>query len=287
MKNYTIKKVNKDFIFLTDVMINKGTREKRLAYDVKKKEKAMFKYQKYQCTEACSEKLSYEIAKVLNYHCARIEFAKDEEGTLGVLNYMFADENNGQHTDAVAYLNNNGNRKDFYTIENIQKCLNRIDINLFNDFLKIMIFDALVGETDRHEENWGILYKDGKYEVSPLYDNGCNLLRELNNEKLMTYLNEENDSFERYINRSRTLIYNSENNRRYTHFELIKKLYLQNKEEMKKQLKILKLITDKKIEKIVNKIPNELMSDIHKQCVMKYLIIRREKLLKIIENENI
>ena len=33
--------------------------------------------------------MSYEIAKVLGYECARIELARDTDGTLGVLNYLF------------------------------------------------------------------------------------------------------------------------------------------------------------------------------------------------------
>lgn len=35
--------------------------------------------------------MSYEIAKILNYDCARIDLAVDEKGILGVLNYVFVD----------------------------------------------------------------------------------------------------------------------------------------------------------------------------------------------------
>ena len=45
-----------------------------------------------------------------------------------------------------------------------------------------MIFDALVGEQDRHEENWGIKKFENKYEISPLYDNGDSLLANFKNE---------------------------------------------------------------------------------------------------------
>lgn len=47
--------------------------------NIKNKEFAIFKYEKYQCTEACSEKLSYEIAKLLRYKCAKIELARDKD----------------------------------------------------------------------------------------------------------------------------------------------------------------------------------------------------------------
>lgn len=288
MEKYITKKANKDFIFLTDVIINKGSRVKRLVYDLKEKETAIFKYQSYECTEACSEKMSYEIAKSLGYSCAKIELAQDENGTLGVLNYLFTSKTGVQHTDAVAYINNGGDIKEFYTIENIENCLNKIDPKLFKNFLKIMVFDALVGETDRHEENWGISYNNGKYQISPLYDNGCNLLREYKDEnKIIENWENGKKDFNAYINRSKTLIYNSKSNKKYTHFELIKQLYKQYKKEIKQEIENLNRITDKEFEKIVKRIPNEFMNDMQKKYIIKYLILRKEKLLEIIKDENI
>ncbi len=78
MEKYEIKKVGKDFRFIPEIN-NKGTREKRTALD-SRGNKVIFKYEMYDksCSEACSEKLSYEIAKVLGYECAHIELALDE-----------------------------------------------------------------------------------------------------------------------------------------------------------------------------------------------------------------
>lgn len=103
MQKYSIKE---DLNFLENFINIKGTRKKRLVIDNNGK-LAIFKYEgeKYECTEACSEKLSYEIAKVLGYKCAKIELAKDEMGNLGILNYLFTDKNSIEHMDAVAYLN--------------------------------------------------------------------------------------------------------------------------------------------------------------------------------------
>lgn len=59
------------------------------------------------CSEACSEKLNYEIAKVLGYECAHIELALDENDTLGILNYLFVDTHEEEHIDAIAYIKKN------------------------------------------------------------------------------------------------------------------------------------------------------------------------------------
>ncbi|GAA4084221.1 HipA domain-containing protein [Zhongshania borealis] len=40
----------------------------------------------------------------------------------------------------------------------------------------VAIFDCLIGNTDRHQENWGAIYKEGDIIVlSPLFDNGTSL----------------------------------------------------------------------------------------------------------------
>lgn len=284
MNKYKILQYGVDYVFLNNINM-KGSRPKKQVYDIKSNRRAIFKYENYECTEACSEKMSYEIAKLLGYKCAKIELARDENGVIGILNYLFTDTKNSEHIDAVSYINTeNEDRKKFYTIENIENCLNKLDKKLFNDFLKIMVFDAFVGETDRHEENWGITIKEGKHKISPLYDNGCNLLRTFKNEKeLEKYTERGNKNFNAFIHRSKTYIYNSENGKRYTHFELLEKLKENHEKELKKEIKKLEKISRKDIEKIVNKIPNELMTDLHKEYVIKYLVIRKEIMLKIIK----
>lgn len=158
-------------------------------------------------SEACSEKMCYEIAKVLGYECAKIELAHVSEEVLGVLNYLFINIGSTEHMDAVSYLNiHDVDRPNYYTISNIKKTLDSLNICLFDDFIKIMIFDALVGEQDRHEENWGIEIIDGKYKLSPLYDNGCSLLRNFKDTTYAElYYNQKKD-FDAYIKKSKTII---------------------------------------------------------------------------------
>lgn len=59
------------------------------------------------------------------------------------------------------------------------------------------IFDALIGNTDRHQENWGVVFEhDGKSRLSPLFDNGTSLgheryvanIRNWDNNRIRTYL---------------------------------------------------------------------------------------------------
>lgn len=292
MFHYKIKKVKKDFTFLEQNTRNtKGSRKKRIVLDLKniKKHKlklGFFKYEKYECSESCSEKISYEIAKILNKPCAEIEFAKDENGVIGIISYLFIDISNRQqaktHIDAKDLFNKSEfERKQFCTITNIKQFLDEFNPKLFKSFLGIMVFDALVGETDRHEENWGLLKTGNQYELSPLYDSGCNLLREFKNPDIANKYYDGIKDFDKYIERSKTLIY-KENGEKYRHMELIKQLYNDYPEIIGKELINLEKLTDKKIKKILNKIPKKFLEKKHKEYIYKYIIKRRDMLLSIL-----
>ena len=282
MEKYEIKKTGADFRFIEEDRIVRGSRKKMLAIN-NDGELAMFKYERddYDCSEACSEKLAYEIAKVLGYDCAKIELAVDSDNKIGVLNYYFSNKLT-PHIDIVAYLNKDEkDRNNYYTVSNIKNVLDDIDADLFKDFIKIMIFDALIGEQDRHEENWGITEKDGKSFISPLYDNGDSLLREFKNiENAQKYYDHTKD-FEAYIKRSKTIIYKEDNKEKYKHFELIKYLYDNYPQYVIPEINNLKKLTDEIIEDLVNKIPYELLTNEHKAYIIMYLIRRRDILLDI------
>lgn len=284
MEKYSIKLPNKDFKFLNYTPNTKGSRTKRLVVDVNTKEIAWFKYQGkgYKVSESCSEKMSYEIAKVLSYNCAKIELAYDENNQIGILNYLFVDVDKSTHMDAISYLNKQEKERPFfYTVSNIKKILDEIDASLFNGFIRLMVFDTLVGETDRHEENWGIEITENGYEFSPLYDNGCNLLREFRNEENAIPFYNGEKSFESYIYKSKTYIYKEDNKHRFKHFELIEYLNEKYHDILIKEINNLNKLTDNVIENIVNEIPNELLTDEHKKYIIIYLKKRRDILLSI------
>ena len=281
---YRILKASTDFDFLVDPFVStKGSRYKRIAIDKKTNEEIYFKYESYNCSESCSEKLCYEIAKVLDYSCARIEFGEDENQNIGVLNYLFVNRLEEIHLDAISYINKDSSlRCQFYTIKNIKKCLDQIDSTLFDDFLKIMVFDALVGESDRHEENWGITKSRTGYKISPLYDNGCNLLRNFKNEFFAEkYYNGIKD-FQSYIRGAKSLIYKDDGSGKYNLLDLIQVLYQKYPEVIGREIKNLSKLTDQKIENIVSMIPEVIISFMHKKYIIEYLKTRRRLLEDIV-----
>lgn len=145
-----------------------------------------------------------------------------------------------------------------------------------------MVFDALIGEQDRHEENWGIIVENGEYRLSPLYDNGYNLLCEFYDENYAKKYYEGIKSFTSYIKRSKASIYNQKG-RRFGHFDLVKELYRIYPCETKKEINNLTKLSDDKINGVVNKVPNEIITKIHKEYIINYVIQRKNILMEIIK----
>lgn len=58
----------------------------------------------------------------------------------------------------------------------------------FKSILSMILFDALIGNSDRHHINWGIIYELNEDEIynyfSPLYDNGSSLCAYVNEEDI-------------------------------------------------------------------------------------------------------
>lgn len=69
-----------------------------------------------------------------------------------------------------------------------------------------LLFDALIGNTDRHQDNWGVLFRRREknappaLRMTPLFDNGTSLGHELFPEKFRLWGDEH---FNRYIGRGK------------------------------------------------------------------------------------
>jgi len=80
------------------------------------------------------------------------------------------------------------------TIENIVTIIGDIPMikdkdAVLSSFWDMFVIDALIGNSDRHFGNWGVLEKDGEISFAPVYDCGSSLgalLDDSDMEKLMT-----------------------------------------------------------------------------------------------------
>jgi hypothetical protein len=49
------------------------------------------------------------------------------------------------------------------------------DFQLELEFIIIPVFDAFIGNQDRHCYNWGIIDEKNGYRLAPIYDSGASL----------------------------------------------------------------------------------------------------------------
>lgn len=119
----------------------------------------------------------------------------------------------------------------------IFKHIHNIDFEeVKNDFWEMIIFDAILGNTDRHSGNWSIFYKNGKRGLTPIYDNAASLLPRA---MRMMYGNEYE-----WL-KTRTLVFPNS------------KIMLDDKEHRKERISYIKLINSGLIpEKLLNKYKN-------------------------------
>lgn len=161
---------------------------------------------------------------------------------------------------------------DFLEILEVLK--NMPDSEILTKFLDMFIVDAFIGNTDRHNGNWGFLYnkKDGIMEFAPIYDNGSCLNPIFEDREI-----EKLDNIE-----FKNIAYNvysclKINNKRIHYFDFIKSR--SNKYCNEALLRVFPKINIPKINDFMNSM--EGMSDVRKNFYMEVLSFRYHELEKI------
>ena len=185
-----------------------------------------------------------------------------------------------------------------YSIQMIQNSLN--GILEMDKFYKIVIFDILIGNSDRHHSNWAILAKGTvyktpedmldiffNYNMCPLYDNGSSLCAYEDNNNLEIFFKDKM-KFEALVNTKSKSAIGWENERPIRHFELLKKIK-DNAYELTVQYieKIKTNINEENIDKILNEFDNNIISIDMKKLLKMYLLERRKRMLEIYDLKDV
>lgn len=131
-----------------------------------------------------------------------------------------------------------GRQHNFHALELYLNQLTR-NKNLGDDwstyFCKLFLFDALIGNTDRHQDNWGLLWRQiegrANARLAPAFDNGTSLGYEIMEHKMVDFKREER--ILQYINRGKHHIrWRLHDQKSAAHAELIR-LIIQQKPFLK------------------------------------------------------
>lgn len=228
--------------------------------------------------ENVSEKIAELIAKELKINNAKIDIGT-YYNDIGCLSYNILKDRHTM-TEGVAYISRKYPKYDvsngidlesgeYYCLDMILESLS--DEELKKEFLKVMIFDFIIGNSDRHSNNWAIIKtKSGKEYFAPLYDNGSSLCSLILESELDSYLGKDKLKLKSLVDsKSRTLIrINGKEKKIPTHKEVLKYLYKNYYEETKEFTGL-----------VVKKLNEEKINDILRN-VSKYISHRRSELLR-------
>lgn len=151
------------------------------------------------------------------------------------------------------------------------------DANRLKEFFwDMFIADALVGNFDRHNGNWGFLIDETckKAEIAPIYDCGSCLYPQLTDDRIAEIIDDEKEIDSRiYVFPTSSI---KENDIKINYFEYISSL---KNEDCNNALKrIVSLIDLEEIYSIIDS--TEVISDIRKEFYKKMIRERYEKILK-------
>ena len=172
-----------------------GTSEKMWLRSPDGEKTGLFKFPKVQdhpgkpesiSTEHISEWIASQLGKCLGVTCAEIELGF-RDGRIGSLSVLVPELSNSsaELIEGVNFIKGKYPNYDANAMmnrdDNTYYCLDHI-LNATQDYLptqfwvEVLLFDFLIGNSDRHHSNWALLKQPGqRYTPCPLYDNGSSL----------------------------------------------------------------------------------------------------------------
>lgn len=252
-----------------------GTREKFWVKEPKSSQDFMFKIPRENTGEAWAEKVASEVGKLLGLDMMGVDLAV-RNSTYGVIAKKFTSgaEEFYEGGDLFPTIVEDFNRYklDNYTFYYISKAL--AEFQLDQAFIAVPVFDALIGNQDRHCDNWGIIAIRSNYRLAPIYDNGASLGFQLKEDRIKKMLRDTN-MFKAFSNRSYSLI-GVDGKKKPKYLDLLTEIWNQYPKEIDDAVTRLSFLNKDNITEVLNTIPTSIMSNIYKEWVLKLLLYRKD-----------
>lgn len=172
--------------------------------------------------------------------------------------------------------------QDKYSVEMVIKSIEQFVP--IESFLKMLIFDYLIGNSDRHQNNWAILLEGDKRKWSPLYDNSSSLCAYISEEQIGSYLGKDKKRWNALVDtKSKSLLRcKVSDEKRPTHLTVLK--YMKENyfaETNRFAEKIISVMTEEQIYDILDQYSAAELSANKKKLISKYLLAKRQILMEV------
>ena len=228
--------------------------------------------------EHLAEKIAQEVAALIRVPCARIELAeyKGIRGTIS-LDVQASGEVLVHGNEIIAgrvmgYDRTKRRKTTDHTFERIRQAIMEVckgtceeDMKQFAGYL---VLDALIGNTDRHHENWALLRRESKegvtYRLAPSFDHASSLGREMRDARRLLILRE--NRLDAYIQGGPGAIYlTALGEQAVSPMDLVRILADSLPEPFRPCLRALESVTSESVNAILNRLPNGWSSEAQRQ----------------------
>lgn len=147
-------------------------------------------------------------------------------------------------------------------------------------FIGYLMLNCLISNQDRHNENWGVIFRDNEISLAPSFDHAASLGRNESHENMVERITTKNEErkIPSYVSRSKSHFYNG-NKRLKTHEVFCHMGYLR-KEATLEWLVRLESLTIDQIVSVISRVPRSIMSETEQLFCAGIIIANKARILE-------